>query len=660
MAPSETSQPWTSETLDVLSDTDPKPLKMRDRSAPLWALGLSFLFSGGAAVCLVAAAVFILFLQDLVAIQGQEIMALLLALGGIVPVLGLIVFEVGHTKALAGYRHLRLRNAAFGQMCVAVVVIGALALLSPLLAIPFAAGAVLCWLVIFPLSRVLPKERLWEFLPTEAVSFLSGRDHRALQLANQPGDSENIEDTLVFAIRLLSAITMLSLSSWLVAREILSLSAVASVTVLQFWALGSFARYLKSISRLDPELQERAASVTILPPSTEPGDRPLLEDGLSVRDLSVSTPGGPDLLAEVSFDLSPGDIIGVNGDEFAGKTTLLRALSAPHDLTDLTIRGSVTLAGENPWLRSAQDREVQTVLVSSSPLLVPGTGADNLACFLPDDMGARARRLLKSLVHNSDTVAHICGAKDVRVLSSTDQKALAFARALFLRPRLYLLDRPEDGASAKLLDSLAARLEDEARLGAIFVIATEDRRLLEKCNKMLMLQNGRLIELAPSEEVVARKSTGWVRFVSERDLDREDALDSWVCAQFRRDGDEGNRRTVCLVANEMLALACQRQPHQEVSESVTFEFKHFKGHCILRIVEKHLPVSSAALEHARAQAVAAGSGGSLSPLARIVKNSRSVELIEITDRHTLQVEIETYDPRNETAPGASRHETHPG
>jgi ABC-type multidrug transport system ATPase subunit len=519
---------------------------------------------------------------------------------------------------------------------------------------------VLCWIILFPLSRVLPKERLWEFLPTEAVSFLSGRDQRALQLANQPGDSGNIEDTLVLAVTLLSAIAALSLSSWLVAREVLALPAVASVAVLQFWAMGSFARYLKSVSRLDPELLERAASVTILPRPTEAGDRPLLEDGLSVRDLSVSTPAGHALLTEVSFDLCPGDIIGVSGDEFAGKTTLLRALSAPHDLTDLAVCGSVTLAGENPWLRTAQDREVQTVLVSGSPLLVPGSGADNLACFFPSEMASRARRLLKSLVHNSDTVAHICGAKDVRTLSSTDQKALSFARALFLRPRLYLLDRPEDGASDKLLEAFAARLEDEARLGAIFMIATEDRRLLDKCNKMLMLQNGRLIELAPSDEVVARKSTGWVRFVSERDLDREDALDSWVCAQFRRDGDEGNRRAVCLVANEMLALACQRHPHQEVGESVTFEFKHFKGYCILRIVEKHLPVSSAALEHARAQAIAAETGGALSPLARIVKNSRSVELIEITDRHTLQVEIETYDPRNETAPGASRHEPHPG
>lgn len=655
---------WTTKTLTDLSPDDPLPLVARDRSTPVWAAALSLLFSLGIGVCFVAIAVFAMFYLDLVALQGQEILASLLTLGALVPILGILLFEVGHAKALSGYRYLRTRNSRYGMALAAGLATGGMAFIHPLVVVPFALSIALSGAVVFPLARALPMEKMWDFLPQEAVPFLSGRDARAHELANMPGDSNALIDGLLRAVRLLSFIGALAIGSWLAAREVVALPAIASVALITYWSAGVFAALFRQMSRIDPEFEGRAHQVTLLPSPIEDGGDGDGEDanaaGLVVHDLSVSTSDGMPVLSDISFRAAPGAIIGLCGDAFAGKSLLATALVAPHDLTNLTVQGFVSISGELPWIRSARDRGISTVLVPPRPLSVPGDGMNNLGCFVSEQDGRRARRILKSLVHNVDTVDHICRARDVHTLSATEQKALVLARALFLRPQLYVIDRPEDGASQALMRAFASRLEEESRLGSIILMATENRQLLEKCDKLMMMQNGRMIELAPADEIRARTSAGWVRFVSERNLDSEDALDSWICAQFRRQGDEGNRRNVCMVANELLAFACQAQSEFGHSATVSFEFKHFKGHCVVRLTEMALPVSSAALEKARLAADAANGqakGGTLSPLARVLQYAETVETCELAGNQVLQVTIETYDPRVSKAPKAKHHDS---
>ncbi|WP_372886672.1 ATP-binding cassette domain-containing protein [Shimia sp.] len=654
---------WTTRTLADLPPVDPLPPPARDRATPLWAAALSVVFSVGAGVCYLAIAVFTVFFLDLVALQRQEILAYLLAFGALVPVVGILIFDVGHARALAGYRHLRERNAVLGRALLALLAIGGLTFIHPLVLLPFAGALGLCWVIAVPLARALPPERPWDFLPAEAVSFLSGRDARALALANAPARSDPLIDGLLGAVALLALVGAFAVGSWLAAREVMHPPAITAAALITYGAVLAVTALLRQRSRLDPERAGRAAEVRPLPApeaEAEAGEEAGAEasgaPGLVVHNLSVQRPGGAPLLSDISFRVAPSTVVGIRGDSFAGKSLLLRALAAPHDLTGLSVQGHVSVAGEQPWRRSADDRQISTVLVPPRPLAVPGGGTNNLSCFVDRPSGARARAILKTLVHNSDTVARILAAGEVGALSETEQKALALARALFLRPRLYLFDRPEDGAGPGLLRAFAGRLDDEIRLGAVILIVTDDRLLLEKCDKLLMMQNGRVIELAPSAEINARLSAGWARFVTERSLDSEEALDSWICAQFRRDGDDGNRRTVCMIANEMLALACRQPATLGGGGRVGFEFKHFDGHCILRLAEEEMPVSSATLEKARQSLEQATEGAKLSPLARILRDARAVESCEVAGRQMLQVTIATYDPRKSRAPGVPLHD----
>ncbi len=632
-------------SFETLRAGDPAPSQCRDRSTPMWAKGLSLLFSLGGGVCVIAVAVFVVFFYDLVAISGQTILAPLLAAGAMVPILGILIFEVGHARALSGYRHIRTRHAVIGKALMGIMAGLVFGILHPLLALPFVIGAVLSWLLCALGARWMHQEPMWEFLPQEAAAFLSGKDARAVELANDARADSPLLDGCRRMVRFAALIGGFAMASWLAAVDIVNVSAIATIALISYWSVDAFACYFRQMSRADPELRDRAHHVTALPAPFGVSDTDA-DVGLIVSHLSVSTKDGIALLSDVSFRAEPGAVIGISGDSFSGKSLLAGAIQAPQDLTGLIVEGHVRLNGTSTWVRSSKDRPIASVLVPPDTLAVPGGGANNLACFSGAAHLDRAQRVLKTLVFTSDTVARITNSPDVRSLSRSECKALAFARAFALRPNLYLFDRPEDGASESLLAAFGERLKSESRMGNISLIITENRLILERCDHLLMMQNGRVIEFAPSTDIRARLSSGWSRFVTQRDLDNEEPLDAWLSSQFRRDGDEGNRRSVCMIANELLSVACQNPPDPDgPAELVSFEFKHFVGKCQLRLIDPRLTLSSGAMQKARVAADTSVEGERLSPLAKIMRDSLDVDAGDHEGNGCLQVSVKTYDPR---------------
>lgn len=642
-------------SIDSLDTSDPTPLQFRDRATPLWASLLSSIFSLAGGVCLYSVAILSIFFFEQVAVQGQEILALLLTGGALVPILGILIFEVGHARALAGFRYIRNRHNAGGKALLGAMTAAVFALLDPVLAAPLLVGAVLAACICFWGEKVLRPEPMWEFLPQEAPSFLTGRDRKALELANAKPQSTPLLDGLQTSLGLFGLASGVAVASWLTARDVLAPSAIFAVGIMTYWSVSAFAAFARRLAQPDPELEGLASSVTLLPPSDP--DAIDTDQGLRVERLSVRRADNTPLLHEISFDAAPGMLIGICGDSFSGKSLLMQALIAPHELDGLDVEGRVCLYDTNPWVRSGRRQQISAVYVPTLPLGVPGGGANNISCFGDDTQRNRAYRLLKSLVFTADVADRIMHAKDVKELSSSELKALSFARAFALRPRLYLFDRPEDGCSEKLLSALSNLAQAETKIGSISIFITENRQLLEKCDKLLMLQNGRVIEYADAKEIRARQSTGWTRFVTERDLESEEALDAWLSAHFRRDGDEGNRRAVCMIANEMLSIACMASPNGQLGDSrISFQFKHFAGHCLLKLKDEQLALSSGALTKAQTAARTSVDGERLSPLAKVIRDSLDVDVEKSAAMTILTVKIKTYDPRIQPQRHGHAHE----
>lgn len=623
-----------------ISGSDALPILMvRDRSVPTWAAILSALFTFGTALCYLALVMFSLFLHQLVALDGIEIYAPILGLAALVPVFGIMLFELAHARALAGHPDLRRRSGPYGGLIAAFLACGGLGMLHPLLLVPPILGGMLGWVLARPLANRLPQEQSWNALPEEAAATLSGRDQRGLSLLMQRDKRTPTIDALLQGVVATIFAGSFALASWLTLRDVLVSAAIAPTAMISTGVGIALVKYWRATSSVDPEYADQARAVRLLPPRRELADIP--DSGLWVDRLSVQTDAGQYLLHDVSFHLPEGSITALIGDSFSGKSLLMRALTAPQDLTGLDVEGGVHLNGLYPWQRSAALQSATIVHLPATPLILRDSGRANLL-HPADQMAQRAEYLLKSLLHNADTTDRILGSRNASALSHSEQKVLAFVRAFCLRPALYLLDRPEDGLPEALRSTLLTRLKDEARRGAAILLITEDRAMLEACDYLISLQSGRVVEMASAEDMRARASSGWQRFVATRELESEEALDSWINAQFRRDGDAANRRAVCMVANEMLTLAC-RSDDPGITDTLCFEIKLFAGRCQLRMQQPQ-PLSSGALERAQTQA---SSSDVLTdaPLARILRDSTAVENIHHDGQHWMEVSIEIYDPR---------------
>ncbi len=626
---------------------------MSDRGVPAWTRGLSYVFAATASLSLLSVAVFATFLHDLVGQQGQLMLATLLGMAGVVPVLGALILDFAHTRALNGYRDARLAHEAAARAAIGVLALVVLALVHPLLGAGIAVGAAFGWLGLVALRAFAQREPLWDFRPDESVGVLSGRDTYGHALASTSEDERGFAlwPSIKRAAVWLSLLIVVSAGSWLAAREIISLPAITGAALITLWAVGAICTYAELRIRRSMRTSRVADMVQHLPLPEDESAEP--RAGLLVRGLTVENAQGRRLLSDIHLEVPPGTIIGVRGEAGAGKTMLLSALADPHGLAGLRVRGHATLNDADLWERDLHHESVPCVYLPEVPVLLPASGAENLACFRDDGALNRGKRILEQIVFATDTVDQICATPNAQTLPGSQRKALAIARAFLLNPGLYLMDRPEDAASDKLIRALTARMMQEKRLGRSFILITEDRSILECCDQLLVLQGGRVIEAGDAEEIRGRMSSGWARMVAARSLDSEDNLDRWIRSHFKRDGDEANRRKTALIASELLAFSCQ-SASTIAGHSITFEFKHFEGHCILRMLDDDGPVTTAQLERAREEAERQQDGARLSPLALVISKSVSIEAVMDGEKRAVIAKIGTYDPRKsqtQQAPG---------
>ncbi len=208
------------------------------------------------------------------------------------------------------------------------------------------------------------------------------------------------------------------------------------------------------------------------------------------------TPGEPlVVLTGVSVSLSPGDSLAVLGPSGSGKSTLLNILGT----LDVPTRGSVLLAGEDPFAMSEGDlarfRSRKVGFVFQDHLLLPQcTALENvLVAALPlgkagREQAERGRALLKR-VGLEDRMDHLPSE-----LSGGQRQRVAIARALMNRPALVLCDEPTGNLDARTGHAVGELLASVAgEDGAMLVVATHSTALAGMFARRVRLEEGRLV-----------------------------------------------------------------------------------------------------------------------------------------------------------------------
>ncbi|SCF15718.1 ABC transporter ATP-binding protein [Micromonospora mirobrigensis] len=197
---------------------------------------------------------------------------------------------------------------------------------------------------------------------------------------------------------------------------------------------------------------------------------------------------------DVSLTIAPGSVVALTGPSGSGKSTLLHLIGAIERADQGTVTVDdveVTALGRADLARYRQ----RVGFVFQRYHLLPAlTVLDNVvAPMLPRrgraDHAARARELL-------DAVG-LAGRERAlpAQLSGGQQQRVAIARALMGAPRLLLADEPtgnlDSATGAQILDLL---LDLRDRHGMTIVLATHERAVAARCDRLVRLGDGRVVE----------------------------------------------------------------------------------------------------------------------------------------------------------------------
>ena len=352
-----------------------------------------------------------------------------------------------------------------------------------------------------------------------AFARLKLRRDRALEAGLAASDLSGRYSVMIRTFRLFLQSAMLGLAAWLVLRQELSAGAMIAASILMGralqpveqavgqWPVVTRARQAKA------RLSDLLAQTPPLPPRTElPRPRAVLDvQGLTVVPPGAATP----VLRGLSFQLPPGQALGVIGPSGSGKSSLARALTAVWR----PAAGRIRLDGAT---LDQYDPDALGACIGYLPqrvTLFDGTIADNIARLQAgaDPAGiiaaakaAAAHEMILKLPEGYDTQVASIGSR----LSGGQVQRIGLARALYGDPVLLILDEPNSNLDNDGSNALNQAIRTAKARGASVLIMAHRPAAIQECDLLLVMNDGAAAGFGPRDAVLretVRNATDIVR-----------------------------------------------------------------------------------------------------------------------------------------------------
>lgn len=266
------------------------------------------------------------------------------------------------------------------------------------------------------------------------------------------------------------------------------------------WLVNDFQRFLTSIDKIystishEPDIKE----------PEEPVMRKHLDGGISFDHVSYMA-DDEDILQDVSFEVKPGQTVGIIGATGAGKSTLMNLLCRFYDTTSGTVRvdGIDVKDMDLYYLRQNIGMAMQDVFLFSDTI------EGNIAYGRPDCTfeevvwAAKVANAHDFIVEMPDGYDTIVGERGMG-LSGGQKQRISLARALITDPAVIILD---DTTSAVDMETETRIQEALARLPqkkTVFIIAHRISSIKD-ADLILVLDNGRIVEQGNHQSLLEKK-----------------------------------------------------------------------------------------------------------------------------------------------------------
>jgi len=231
-------------------------------------------------------------------------------------------------------------------------------------------------------------------------------------------------------------------------------------------------------------------------------DLPDIKGHIQFKKVTFSYEGEQNALEDVSFEVQPGEMIGLAGHTGAGKTTLINLICRFYDVNE----GAILVDGHDIRDVKINSLRSQIGVVLQNPFLFNGSVAENISYGKPDATvreiiaAAKAANAHDFIMNFADGYDTIVGERGERV-SGGERQRISIARAILKDPKILILDEATSSidteTEAKIQEALGRLIKGRT----VFAIA---HRLstLKHSHRLLILEKAKLAEIGTHDELM--------------------------------------------------------------------------------------------------------------------------------------------------------------
>lgn len=244
----------------------------------------------------------------------------------------------------------------------------------------------------------------------------------------------------------------------------------------------------------EPEVRDAANPVRLTP----------VRGAVTFENVTFGYDGVRQVLRGVSFDVQPGELIGLVGPSGGGKSTVVSLVARFYDVTG----GAIRVDGVDLRALDTGHYRQQLGMVLQEPYLFHGTVLENIRYSLPDaPLGAVVAAAKAANAH--DFICKLGQGYDTMVgerghtLSGGERQRISIARAILHDPRILILDEATSSVDTETERQIQEALERLIAGRTVFAIA---HRLstLRRASRLFVIEKGRLAECGTHRELLAR------------------------------------------------------------------------------------------------------------------------------------------------------------
>lgn len=332
----------------------------------------------------------------------------------------------------------------------------------------------------------------------------------SLAESQRGGDRSDVFSAGSRAFRLLLQSILLTAGAYLALEQQISAGMIVGTSILAGRALapvdqvigqwGSISRSFGAHRRLKESLDSVTAEKARV-------SLPAPTGTLSLVEVTKLMPGGaqrgrPQILEQISFDLEPGDVLGVIGNSASGKSSLARLLVGiwQPDSGEVRLDGATL----DQWSPDALGRHIG--YLPQHVEMLPGTIAENVSRFEPrakeEDIfaAARAAGVHDLILGLPDGYATHVGFPD-QPLSGGQIQRIGLARAVYRLPKFVVLDEPNAHLDSHGDEALTETIRFLRKRRCTVVVMAHRPSVLAEASKVLILYKGRVGQFGLREEI---------------------------------------------------------------------------------------------------------------------------------------------------------------